>query len=97
MSVEATIWTRGKMVKRRLPTGETHSFWEPKCVWRGEIDLMPVKGQEISFQDNIIEPVDRVSYNVLDKTVEIHLETNDEQDFYEDVMGNPFNEKCPRV
>lgn len=86
--MKTTIWTRGKMAPCTYPDGSKGQNWENKCIWKGEMNFIPNKGMDLYIKDGWGGlTVDRVAYSIYNNTLEIHVDTTDPNDEWEDVWN----------
>ena len=59
---------------------------EPKCIFYGEIDFLPHKGDGIICRDGFcVETVSHVYYDLVEKNIEIGITSCDPDDEYPEV------------
>ena len=67
-----TIWTSG---------------WRSKCIYKGEVEILPRIGDQIVFNNNAgLETVEKVAINLLNNEIEITIKNSDTNGYYTDIF-----------
>lgn len=83
------IFTSGKIVKTSNDTQ-----WKKTCVFIGENDYVPQIDSYIVVKEGYgLEQVKSVYYNMISKTLEIELVTDDKNNAYPDVWDRYYKNK----
>lgn len=78
--MKLTVWTLA-----------SHTNWKSKCVFMGETDILPRKGDEVIVRDGFCcETVHSVSINLVNKVAEIRINTDDKNDDYGPCLYREF-------